>query len=285
MLDDGVFAAAYDSLDPGRRAWLKKNSAEVHCIMEPAKKAFCRYSVSWTMGFGSQVAVKPYGTALFFIGGGVSSPAQVAAAALPLMFSGVREVAAVRVGPGGKDPDDILAALELCGVEQVYALGEGDASECLTSALADPGCACFLLGCGEMEFARPDHVRAFVWERPEVREFAVLPGPGGCFDYEVMAWAHPGSRFIVFGGEQADLPENFSRVEGGLEAMLAIRPDVAFACPPVPEESLLEIPLVLGPGQEGCFFWPELLDRRIAKTSLHVLDEDEPGSEDGDLLI
>jgi hypothetical protein len=215
----------------------------------------------------------------------VASPVQVAAAALPFMFSGVRQVAAVRVGPGGEGPDDILAALELCGVEQVFALGVGDASECLAGALEDADCACLLLGCGKLGLQRPESVRAFVWEKPEAGRFAVLSDPDGCFDYEVMAWAHPHARFTVFGDEQADLPDNFSCEEGGFEAMIATRPEAVFACTALPEDSLLQLPLVLGPGQEGCFFWPDLLDRRIAKTSLFVLDEAEPGSEDGDLLL
>jgi len=285
LLNDGVFAAAYDALDPRRRAWLKKLAAELHCMLEPAHRIQGRYAVSWRSGFDSLWTVRPYSSGFVFIGEGVSSPAQVSAAALPLMFGGVREVVAVRVGRGAAEPDDVLAALELCGVEQVYALDAGDASACLNGVLDDPECACLGLNCRDLLPASGLEPKALFWSRREVEHMAVMVQEDGDFDPDVLAWAHPRATFTVFGGQGGHLPERFERGSGGVSGLAALGPQVVFSAMPLPGDIQVRIPLVLGPGQEGCFFWPELLERRMVKLSLDVRDENELETENGDPLL
>jgi hypothetical protein len=281
MLSDGVFADAYESLFAKHRAWLKKLAAETYAMIRPVKRAGDRSETRWSAGFVSAEESRIMARTLLFIDAGVSSPVQVAAAALPPILSGTAEIAAVRVGPGSDSPDSVLAALEMCGVENVYALDHAEARDCLAAALVDPDCACLMLGNADWFGGRLRHSRAFVWARREVRRMAVLIGPDGDFDYDAMAWAHPGAVFAVYGDTDADMPAGFEPLSGGLPAMLETGPEVVFCSRPLSAWSCTEVPLVLGPGQEGCFFWPELTRRTFRRKSLSLWSAGETDTDNG----
>lgn len=281
VLQDDVFAASYDSLTPLHRAWLKKLAAETHAVMAPSKQAMRREDKLFRQGFTTSVVARKASGALLFIDSGITSPVQVAAAALPPIFCGAGEVAAIRVKYDGNPADPILAALEICGVENVFVLNERDAGDCLREALADRDCACLCLGGGDWYQGPWRESGALTWRRREAGEMAVLAHPGSNLDFGIMAWAHPGARFQVYGGGGEDLPAGFTHVSGGIEALLETSPDVVFSSISQPWEAASRVPLILGPGQEGCFFWPELTSRCMDIESLEVRDESAPGHRGG----
>ena len=269
MLGDEVFADAYGLLEPGQRAWLKKLAAETHAMVsaEKRERRVCRED--WSSGFSGRIESMPAKRTFLFIGQGVASPVQVAAAALPAVFRGVSEFYAVRIGAGG-GPDNILAALEICGIENVCAFDNEQAAEIFSAAAADPDCAVLSLGC---EFQPPAGTGcAFFWSRAEIASMAVYCDGSDDPDYQAMAWAHPNAEFKIFGDAGENTPENFEGLPGGLDALAGLRPEVLFTTGAMPEGLDSGIPLVLGAGQEGCFFWPELMDSDFCVRMLAVWD-------------
>jgi hypothetical protein len=270
MLGDEVFAEAYGLLEPGRRAWLKKLAAETHAMVSAEKRGRRVRREDWSAGFTGRVESRPVERTVLFIGQGVASPVQVAAAALPAVFRGTREFYAVRIGAGGDEPDDVLAALEICGIENVCALDDGRAAEMFSAAAADRDCALLSLGC---EFQAPAGAGcAFSWSRPEIASMAVYDDGSGELDYQAIAWAHPNAEFRIFGDAGENAPEHFERLPGGLGALAGLEPEALFTAGVEPEVLDLRIPLVLGAGQEGCFFWPELMDADFSVRRFAVWD-------------
>lgn len=284
VLADGVFAAAYDLLEPERRAWIKKLAAQLHVLAEPEKRLHRRDESTWATGFSTSIFRYPVTSALLFIDSDVVSPVQVAAAALPPLFCGARSLTAVRVGTGSDRPDFVLATLEMCGVETVYALEPGGAADCLAAALCDRNSAVLILGQADWCDGSLNGSAAFVWRRPQIREMAVLADPESDLDYETMAWAHPDGRFRVYGSVGENMPKGFELAGQETEEIEAGEAEVLFASSLPSVEVSEKFSLVLGPGQEGCFFWPELIDPRIYARRMTIWDSINSDSENGELL-
>jgi histidinol dehydrogenase len=127
-VEAGAGAEALDALDPGLRQSLELAAANVRAVAE-AQIAAEPQRVELPQGQAVTVREVPVSAAgLYAPGGRAAYPSSVLMCAIPARVAGVERVAlASPPGPAGKVNPLILAAAELCGVEEIYAMGGAQA--------------------------------------------------------------------------------------------------------------------------------------------------------------
>lgn len=266
LVPDEAFSQAYEALPGERRAWIKKGAAQIHAFVGPMRDSREMRCVSHRQGFDSRAVSAPADCAVIFLDSTCVSPVQVAAAAVPMVLSGARKICAVRIEEDETPvADDVLAALELVGLEAVFQVNEAGARAFMEMLVESGNAAVLFFGCGAAVtsmavaagYAAPPLklFKPFVVER-----LGIWAGAGGDWDWDALAWAHPCTMFEIWGAREAlpDLPPCFTRRRGSFKSFL----DEDYPVLYVPQERLMDTAglasLVLAPGQEGCWAWPDL---------------------------
>jgi hypothetical protein len=78
------------------------------------------------------------------------------------------------------------------------------------------------------------------------------------WDYQAIGAAHPGLDVTVWGPGRGSAPERWRSGQGEWESFLAAGGDVLYVPGQGVREALSRAPLVLTPGQEGCWVFPGL---------------------------
>lgn len=124
----GAGAEALAALDPQLRESLELAAANVRAVAEAQIPSEAQRT---ELPQGQAVTVRevPVGAAgLYAPGGRAAYPSSVLMCAIPARVAGVERVAlASPPGPDGKVNSLVLAAAELCGVEEIYAMGGAQA--------------------------------------------------------------------------------------------------------------------------------------------------------------
>ena len=260
--DDGLFAQAYQGIKDNERAWLKTSIARLHDWCVPRKDVAGEDLRRWEAGFETRKRFEPVDFAVVLFDDSLLSPARLLAALMPALAGGVRQVLAARVGEGGPWRKAVLTGLELAGQEFVVDLDESRA-RCLLNDLREtdrPGAVAVLGPKAAVVWTGEQHSasRMAFWRPRFSRMASVWMDDSSTFDLDVLAFMHPDILFSVHGAEVALPTPNFSRVEGGFDDFLAAVGDVAYLPSERMEHALGKAKLVLGPGHEGCWIWPDL---------------------------
>jgi histidinol dehydrogenase len=127
-VEQGAAADALAALDPGLRESLELAAANVRAVAE-AQIAAGPEKVELPQGQTVTVREVPVAAAgLYAPGGRAAYPSSVLMCAIPARVAEVGRVAlASPPGPDGKVNPLVLAAAELCGVEEIYAMGGAQA--------------------------------------------------------------------------------------------------------------------------------------------------------------
>jgi histidinol dehydrogenase len=127
-VEQGAGADALAALDPGLRESLQLAAANVRAVAE-AQIAAEAQRVELPQGQTVTVRDVPVAAAgLYAPGGRAAYPSSVLMCATPARVAGVERVAlASPPGPDGKVNPLVLAAAELCGVDEIYAMGGAQA--------------------------------------------------------------------------------------------------------------------------------------------------------------
>jgi histidinol dehydrogenase len=127
-VEAGAAAEALASLDSGLRESLELAAANVRAVAEAQIPAEAQ-SVELPQGQTVTVREAPVSAAgLYAPGGRAAYPSSVLMCAIPARVAGVERVAlASPPGPDGKVNPLVLATAELCGVEEIYAMGGAQA--------------------------------------------------------------------------------------------------------------------------------------------------------------
>jgi histidinol dehydrogenase len=124
----GAGAAALAALDPQLRESLELAAANVRTVAEAQISAEAQ-RIELPQGQAVTVREVPVSAAgLYAPGGRAAYPSSVLMCAIPARAAGVERVAlASPPGPDGKVNPLVLAAAELCGVDEIYAMGGAQA--------------------------------------------------------------------------------------------------------------------------------------------------------------
>ncbi len=260
--DDSLFARAYQNIPDANRALMKTGIARLYDWYGPRKDIGCEISRRWGTGFDSKYRFDAVDFAVVLFDDNMLSPARCLAALVPAIAGGVQSILAVRVDGGGPWREAILTGLELAGQELVVDLSEVQAKR-LLGELRDSGKngAVTVLGpkaanvqTSEMHAAS----RIAFWRPRFTRTAAVWMDDDSTFDLEALAFVHPDITFSVFGVDVSLPAENFSYHGDSFENFLKVNMDVAYLSAMLADQALGKAKLVLGPGQEGCWLWPDL---------------------------
>ena len=265
LVSDAVFAEAYGALSGPRRAWLKKTIAQIHALSGPMRGPCERKLCEHRQGFASQRASCPLKSAVLFLDDTCTSAAMAVAAAVPMLLSGVPNLCAVRITKGAPLADDVLAGLELVGLEMVVHLDDTSARKFMEFLVADGSSAVLFHGQGAaLEQLRTAAGYALpslrLWKPFLVDRVGVYDDGAATWDWELLSWVHPCASIEIYGSRTAvpGLPSGCVRVGGDFEALLAGGYPALY----VPLERLAQVAatarIALAPGQEGCWAWPGL---------------------------
>ena len=127
-IEAGEAAAALESLDPGVREAMTLAAANVRAVAE-AQVDRGRHEVALPQGHTVTVREVPVAAAgLYAPGGRAAYPSSVLMCCIPARVAEVERVAlASPPGPDGRVDPLVLAAAELCGVDEIYAMGGAQA--------------------------------------------------------------------------------------------------------------------------------------------------------------
>jgi histidinol dehydrogenase len=127
-VDSGAAAEALAALDPGLRESLELAAANVRAVAEAQVTAEPKM-IELPQGQTVTLREVPVGAAgLYAPGGRAAYPSSVLMCAIPAEVAGVERIAlASPPGPDGEVNPLVLAAAELCGIEEIYAMGGAQA--------------------------------------------------------------------------------------------------------------------------------------------------------------
>jgi hypothetical protein len=269
--DDSAFAAAYDVVSAEQRAWLKTAIARLHIWYGENKTASIDRVATWRQGFISEERLEPLSWVLVAMEADFRSPSRLLAAILPPLLAGVELVLAVRVHYGRKDhnpwPARLLTACELAGQELALDLTAEQMGDLAKTLAGDTGAGLVL----SLEEGRDPARPAVGWLPVEARKAGVAvwrprwDGRIGIWaparaewNWEALHWAHPDAALDVWGPKRKGLPESVTMRKGNIDDFIVQGYPAAFAPSDAQAEALDGIPLVLGPGHECCWLWPDL---------------------------
>lgn len=284
LLEDAAFVEAYRQVSARERALLKTCIARLHAwlgegrLLNESRQAF------WRQGFFSMERTEPLDWALVLLDASSVSPVKLVAAALPPLLAGARELLVARVGGEkpltGPWPPALLTALELAGVESAIDLSRDEAAKLLCEAGEERGFGAALSLSEDLagELLRPGGgcPRSVKTWRPE--EWGVigvwLDAEASDVDLEALSWAHPGVSIEVWGGTGGVRPPNSSVRDGNFDSFLNEGYAALVLPPDRAEEALGSCRVLLGPGGETCWFWPELSLDFFLRRSVYWTDHE-----------
>ncbi len=260
VVDDTLFARAYDALPDHRRALLKTGIARLFDWYGPSRQDSGQATVNWRSGLTSVSRFSPVDFVVVAFDTTLTSPARLLAAVVPALACGVRNVLVVRFG-GGEWAQSLLTGLELAGQELVADMTPEQVQSLLEDA-SGAGASGRVLGVGmeqgvfrQLRF-RSSHIDFHCLHCD--RTVPVWMDGAAPFDLEALAFAQPDLDISVFGAECETLPGDFCHKSTEFNDFLDAVRDVAYTPASHVDEALDRARLVLGPGQEGCWVWPQL---------------------------
>lgn len=259
--DDELFARAYEDISDQRRAWMKTGIARLYDCYGPQKDIAGASIRHWQSGFDTKQTFSAVDFAVVLFDGSLLSPARLLAALVPALVGGVKNVLAARVA-GGPWRKAILTGMELAGQEMVVDITEAQARRLFnelrdtghTGAVTVLGPKAAVIKTSELQAAS----RISFWRPRFSRAAAIWMDDKSTFDLETLAFIHPDIIFSVFGVEPELPADNFSYEGDQFEDFIDAIIDVAYLPAERVDRALVKAKVVLGPGQEGCWVWPDL---------------------------
>lgn len=255
LLPDGVFAEAYAALTPETRAYVKTAIARTAAVCGCPDILRGTRAFDMRQGFVLHEAMRPADWAIVFFDEDYAAPARVLAALLPAMLAGIPDILACRVVSGAAAAPlspAVLTALELAG-QELCAEFDGPGALALfrdCHAASPRGRAVILGGAGSLapleSFARDVGlpVRRYAAATRIAIDADSLPGACAEEPHGMLRFAHPDASFALTPPQwEKGVVEHFSAVFCGESAVAAL---------------LGRFPLVLTPGHEVCWLWPDM---------------------------
>jgi len=259
VVDDEQFGTAYDAVADNRRAWLKTTIARLHVLHGTPQVMWGRQENHWRQGHISIAETRPVDWTVVVVDSQYASGVRLLAAAMMPLLSGVENILVVFAGDTPIAPE-VLAALELAGIEMAVHVGVEKTSALMEELAGGQSAGCILaLGNAAREVVR--HVDGGVygisiWQEPAFTGIGVLENVA--VDRDLLTWAHPDLSIV-------DVTEN------ELSALSAV---AAVCCEADCVDTIPDtVPVSLGAGQEGCWVWPQLQPQWFMHRRFSLLSE------------
>ena len=260
LVDDTLFAHAYEAVPDRFRALMKTCIARLYDWYGPRKDRVGHVSVGWRGGFDSTYSYRPMDFSVVLFDESCASPARLLAGVVPAFACGVSNVLVVRVG-NGEWQHSLLTAMELAGQELAVDMTAEQVRQLLEDmrSSAAHGLVVDLTG-GESDI----DVHSVASDRIGVytpffdHTGALWMDDSVSFDLEFLAFAQPDIDFFVHGAECAFPTDNFSHGGDDFQTLLTRTAGVAYVSASHVDAALERFRIVLGPGNEGCWVWPDL---------------------------
>lgn len=236
QIPDEFLDACYETASAQQRAWIKTTLALVQCVYHERPSREERTIRHAEKGFGATVRRSPAPWTLLVPGDRFDSAPRLAAALMVARLAGVTYLVAAL--PRSPSPS-LAAALVLAGVEHVLTPTSDRLPELLEHLAGTVGRGRLLLFCADQERLRHRALEAGIPTWSEIRPPSIGILPPATPDRTVLGWAHPDSA-ITLAHEQA--------VRRHWDAVYATGPDTGGQ----------QADLVLTPGLEGCWLYPDL---------------------------
>ena len=268
LVPEAAFDEAFARIEAMDRAWIKKNISQLHTMYATGGSEFLKVERQWSQGFWTRESLAPLDrVAICFPGSFLSSP-RLLAAVLPPLAADIKQCCAIRVGAEDDSWDSrLLGGLELAGVEEVYDASGEDFEAWMQSLMRESAMrAVFLDGLEPPRQYGPGSGGTVYL--PAVHRLGVWFQNAEQWDLQAIRAAHPGVRLLL-GGPAA--PCGDSEREEAVDAVpaefFALDLDALFVPTFLFQEATAFCRRVFGPGQEGCWIWPELsLDPFLRRT-------------------
>jgi len=290
---DHAFASAYEALSDVMRSCLKLCISQLydHCRSQVAATGGCRATtLQHASGLAASIRQEPAPWCLVVLDQDFVSAPRLLATVLPPLVAGVRHLQVVRLAARKAPwPPALLAALELAGVEQV-AQTPAQQFQALLEHLQKTGAFGSILAPQPLptlsQQAWLTLAQASCWRFWQPRfvgqagESALertkerTKGRAGVFAADatglpwkllILAWCQPDLAVELWyedGSPLAEppaaLPPAWTVRRGDATVFLQQQYDLVLAPPHMHQAALRTAPLVLGPGEESCWLWPDL---------------------------
>ncbi len=271
-LADAAFAAAYARTPDRQRAWIKTSLAAIYAAMGgplPTSRQCCD-ALSHDLLLAAQEAPLDY--VLVVCGRDFLSPARLSAVVTAALCARVPDVAAVRVGAAWPKP--LLTTLELCGVETAARIARRDVAGLLAELAAKGRGAVVVLGDLPLPAGGAPNLDV---RRAAVAGKAGVFGPG--FDPEALVFAHPDGTFFCHDGPCPELP-GWRPGQGSLSEADLTGYDALYLATSDALALTADVPLCLGPGREGFWWWPHLTPEAFRRRRFAAVVDPDRAADD-----
>lgn len=263
LVQEASFAAAYDTLTSQQRSWLKTAIARLYVLLGSEQSASTTVTRQWRQGFYSSKRKNAIDSVVVVAAPGMHSPIRLLATVLPAMAAGVNELSVFLPLEAVDSHSPLLTALELAGCETV-AWFDPHEDVNLSQACNDTAAIKRIVFLGEGMGGIATDATALSNTTPVLR-LEPAPLKAGIWWKEdeplaldVIAWCHPGIPMQVWNGEPKSPKDSWQWQSGDWEEFVSAGFDVVYVPCNMAESAAGRIPLVLAPGNEMCWVWPEL---------------------------
>ena len=267
-LEESELDQAYTSLDQTARARLKKTIAQLFEFYSQYSVQERRCETHWSAGMVTVQRLRPVPWTLTVLAPEIDSPAQLLAAALPPLSLGVECCLVVRAAAGSPWPPSLICAMELAGLERMYSLPR----EHLPSLVdyldrVSPWGTVLCLGEVTPLGAHNCKPRSITLDPP--RSVGLWYEESVFWDEAALRFAHPSLELLRHGPGAPPPASGREAPAADWNAFVSRDAEGLFVPPRLIPSAMDHQRLVLGPGQEACWVWPQLtrevfLQRRLA---------------------
>ena len=269
-VQDDVLAASYSFVDDAERSWIKKNIAQLYALHPPGGTDRSSTRTRWSGGLATTTTrlVRPWACVVCpeSMPEAGAGPAGIAAALIPVMTAGISDILAI-LPPSSLQSAHLLTTLELCGLENVFAVPrEAMRKELVALVARKPGG--LILDMGDLVscslLTGQAFQRTMVWRPRLSGQLRIWCSAPGQWDWSTLKWNHPHSRIEAWGPCRETEPDHVLGVDGDWDAFcrlpgaLGVDADMLHAPDMSGVRGLPGDGLILTPGQEGCWYWPDL---------------------------
>jgi len=265
LVSEEIMARAYSLSTADERAWMKKQIAHLCADFAP-KGLQAREETRRSNDFHS--SLKRSGP-LEFTGLILDKDLPAWNKILALLVPAVMYKAS-RIGVFIQDTDpealprELLTALELSGIEEIYCLKSKDLLQALPALEQDTRSAFFHFGTKPLEQSGQENRINWLYGQGttlnllsgSVLKAGLWAGEDFSWNWKILTWANPDVTFMAAGENAWQAPQDFELLTMNREDFLNLDMDVFYG--PVEDFGRSRAFLGLSPGMEACWVWPGL---------------------------